>query len=373
MFIDHIRIHAKAGKGGNGSLSFMRAKYIPKGGPDGGDGGNGGSIILRVNPHIDNLKSFFYQPHLQAPNGKHGKGKQMHGKSAKNTIATVPPGTLVYRQPVGASHTQDLPDTPHDDRGDDLPESQAWPIPKELSPSSKLELVADLVHPGQEFILCRGGKGGRGNVHFKTATNQAPRMAEPGEDGEEGYFYLELRQIADVGLIGYPNAGKSTLISAISSARPKVAAYPFTTLRPVVGVLEASDYRRATVADIPGLIEGAHRNVGLGHDFLRHITRCQVFFFVIDMAGSEGRDPAEDLTILRREIDLYDVALSQRPWLVLANKMDLPDAKENLAQFQACYPSVECLEISAACGEGLDALKARLFELLPDTYLLRQS
>jgi GTP-binding protein len=222
------------------------------------------------------------------------------------------------------------------------------------------ESVVDLTHDGQEFVLCRGGGGGKGNVHFKSSRNRAPRQYTEGEEGEQGHFLLELRTIADAGLVGYPNAGKSTLLRKISAARPKVAAYPFTTLHPIVGVIEFPGYRRATVADIPGLIEGAHHGLGLGHEFLRHITRCRVLVFVVDIAGSEGRNPVEDLQNLRREIDLYDPTLSSRAWFVVANKMDLPGAKENLKALHQIFPKVQILPTSAAKGEGIDDLKQAL-------------
>jgi len=225
----------------------------------------------------------------------------------------------------------------------------------------------DLTHDGQEFVLCRGGTGGKGNVHFKSSRNRAPREYTEGEEGEQGHFLLELRTIADAGLVGYPNAGKSTLLRKISAARPKVAPYPFTTLHPIIGVVEFSGYRRATIADIPGLIEGAHRNLGLGHDFLRHITRCHALLFVVDVAGNEGRNPIEDLQNLRREIDLYDPILSERPWFAVANKMDLPGADENLLALQKRFSAVEIAPISAATGEGLDVFKTKLEQWLAST------
>jgi GTP-binding protein len=224
--------------------------------------------------------------------------------------------------------------------------------------------LADLTRAGQEFLLARGGAGGKGNVHFKSSRNRAPRQYTEGEEGEQGHFLLELRTIADAGLVGYPNAGKSTLLRRISAARPKVASYPFTTLHPIVGVVDFPGYRRATIADIPGLIEGAHRNVGLGHDFLRHITRCQLLLFVLDVAGSEGRTPIEDLQNLRREIDLYDQRLSQRPWFVVANKMDLPGAAENLAALRKRFSSIEIVPVSAIKGGGIEALKKTLEKTL---------
>jgi GTP-binding protein len=227
---------------------------------------------------------------------------------------------------------------------------------------TRSNLLADLTRDDQEFLLCTGGTGGKGNVHFKSSRNRAPREYTEGGDGENGNFLLELRSIADAALVGYPNAGKSTLIQQISAARSKIAPYPFTTLHPVIGIVELSDYRRATVADIPGLIEGAHRNLGLGHDFLRHITRCRLFLFVLDMAGSEGRSPIADLESLRREIALYHPRLSERPWFVVANKMDLPQAKENLRDFQKRFPQRTIVPISAREGRGISELKRLLGE-----------
>jgi GTPase len=227
---------------------------------------------------------------------------------------------------------------------------------------SGIELLADLTRDGQEFLLCKGGAGGKGNVHFKSSRNRAPREYTEGGEGESGHFLFELRSIADAALVGYPNAGKSTLIQRVSAARSKIAPYPFTTLHPVVGIVEIGDYRRATVADIPGLIEGAHRNLGLGHDFLRHITRCRLLLFVLDMAGSEGRSPIADLESLRREIHLYAPRLSERPWFVVANKMDLPQAEENLRDFQKRFPQRTIVPISAKEGRGINELKRLLKE-----------
>jgi GTP-binding protein len=333
MFVDRIKVFAQAGKGGRGCVSFRREKFVPKGGPDGGDGGRGGDVILRADRHVDNLANLFYEPLIKAKNGTHGKGKKMAGRAAANKLVKVPVGTIVY---LGS--------------GDGTDESQGS------------RPVVDLVRDGEEFVLCRGGEGGKGNVHFKSSRNRAPRQYTDGEEGEQGYFLLELRTIADAGLVGYPNAGKSTLLRKLSAARPKVAAYPFTTLHPVVGVMELPGYRHATIADIPGLIEGAHRGLGLGHEFLRHITRCPILIFVIDVAGSEGRSPVEDLRNLRKEIDLYDPMLSSRPWLVVANKMDLPNANENLETLRGKFPKVSIVPISAANGEGIDTLKEALAE-----------
>jgi GTP-binding protein len=333
MFVDRIKVFAQAGKGGRGCVSFRREKFVPKGGPDGGDGGRGGDVVLRADRHVDNLANLFYEPLIKAKNGTHGKGKKMAGRAAANKIVKVPVGTMVYLA-----------------SGDGTDESQGS------------QPVVDLVRDGKEFVLCRGGEGGKGNVHFKSSRNRAPRQYTDGVEGEQGYFLLELRTIADAGLVGYPNAGKSTLLRKLSAARPKVAAYPFTTLHPVVGMMELPGYRHATIADIPGLIEGAHRGIGLGHEFLRHITRCPILIFVIDVAGSEGRSPVEDLQNLRKEIDLYDPMLSSRSWLVVANKMDLPNANENLETLREKFPKISIVPISAANGEGIDTLKTALAE-----------
>ncbi len=341
MFVDRIKIFAQAGKGGRGCVSFRREKFVPKGGPDGGDGGRGGDVILQADRHVDNLANLFYEPIVKAKNGGHGKGKKMAGRAGADKIVRVPLGTIVWQA------DEEKRSTPTAQRPTSNSEQSAIPI-------------IDLIHDGQEFVLCRGGGGGKGNVHFKSSRNRAPRQYTEGEEGEEGYFLLELRTIADAGLVGYPNAGKSTLLRKISAARPKVAAYPFTTLHPIVGVIKFPGYKRATIADIPGLIEGAHQGVGLGHEFLRHITRCRILVFVIDVAGSEGRNPVEDLQSLRREIDLYDPTLSSCPWLVIANKMDLPDAKKNVEAVRERFPRIKIILTSAAKGEGMDALKETL-------------
>src|SRR5882724_1001967 len=343
MFVDRVKVFAQAGKGGCGCVSFRREKFVPKGGPDGGDGGRGGDVILQADRHVDNLANLFYEPIIAAKKGGHGMGKKMAGRAGANKIVKVPVGTVV------------------------------WPAKEEKHPASNVQHrtssseqsaipVTDLARDEQEFVLCRGGEGGKGNVHFTSSRNRAPRQYTEGEEGEQGYFLLELRTIADAGLVGYPNAGKSTLLRKLSAARPKVAAYPFTTLHPVVGVMDLPGYRHATIADIPGLIEGAHRGIGLGHEFLRHITRCPLLIFVIDVAGSEGRSPVEDLQNLRKEIDLYDSMLSSRPWLVVANKMDLPGANENLETLRQKFPKTSIVPISAANGEGIDMLKKALAE-----------
>jgi GTP-binding protein len=346
MFVDRIKVSAEAGDGGRGCVSFRREKFVPRGGPDGGDGGRGGDVILRADEHTDNLVNLFYEPIVKARNGVHGQGKKMHGRAAAPKVVKVPVGTIVWKDEEGGIKDEVKTEN------------------KRSSFISSFPLLVDLNRDRQEFVLCRGGAGGKGNVHFKSSRNRAPRQYTEGEKGEDGNYILELRTIADAGLVGYPNAGKSTLLRQISSAHPKVAPYPFTTLHPIVGVVDLPNYRRVTVADIPGLIEGAHRDLGLGHDFLRHITRCRLLFFVLDMAGSEGRNPIEDLEHLRREIDLYDRRLSKRPSRVIANKMDLPGAEENLKAFQAKYPQSDPVTISALSGAGISDLTAALENLL---------
>jgi GTP-binding protein len=334
MFVDRIKVFAQAGDGGRGCVSFRREKFVPKGGPDGGDGGRGGDVILRADVHVDNLSNLFYEPIIKGKKGQHGQGKKMHGRGAIPKIVKVPVGTVVFR---------DETDRPHATDG-----------------SHERTPIADLTDENQEFVLCQGGRGGKGNVHFKSSKNRAPVQYTEGEEGEQGHFLLELRTMADAALVGYPNAGKSTLLGKISAAHPKVAPYPFTTLHPIVGVVEFDGYRRASIADIPGLIEGAHRNVGLGHDFLRHITRCRLLLFVLDIGGSEGRHPIEDLQSLRREIDLYDRRLSARPWRIIANKTDLPGAEENLRALRERFDKVEVVAVAAAKSQGIEDLKARL-------------
>ena len=337
MFIDHIRISAKAGDGGDGVVSWRREKFVPRGGPDGGDGGAGGDVILIVDPSTDNLRAYHYDPKLKADDGKPGGGTRKTGRAGKKIIGKVPPGTVVYRS--RAATLAEAVDAERSDEGIDL------------------EPIADLTENGQQFVLCRGGEPGCGNWNYKTPTNRAPTEHTLGTPGDQGIFYLELRRIADVGLVGFPNAGKSTLLGKLSAAKPKVASYPFTTLQPSVGVVEFPGFRRCTVADIPGLIEGAHENRGLGHEFLRHITRCSLLLFTIDMAGVDGRDPVSDLEILRREIKEYDDDLARFPWKVVANKMDLASAAANLDAFRLRFPKVDIIPISADHETGLDELR----------------
>src|SRR6266705_2315650 len=359
MFVDRIKVFAQAGNGGRGCVSFRREKCVPKGGPDGGDGGRGGDVILRADRHVDNLSNLFYEPIIKAKNGGHGMGKKMHGRSAPAKVVKVPVGTIVWR---AENRKHPTPSPPSPSYGAASVQRPTFNSDQSAisNQQSAIESLVDLTRDEQEFVLCRGGAGGKGNVHFKSSRNRAPRQYTEGEEGEQGHFLLELRTIADAGLVGYPNAGKSTLLGKISAAHPKVAAYPFTTLHPIVGVVEFPDYRRATIADIPGLIEGAHHGLGLGHEFLRHITRCRILLFVVDVAGSEGRNPIEDLRNLRREIDLYDPGLSKRPWYIIANKIDLPGASENLEVLRNQFRTIDVTGISAKTGEGIEALKRKL-------------
>jgi len=324
---------------------------MPDGGPDGGNGGRGGSVVIVVDPHVNNLIKYRYAPHQFAKNGQNGGKKQMSGRSGADCIISVPPGTVVSRIPdevIPIVETSEFGEgrKTHDDLAS---------VPRD---PAVLEPVADLVKPGDQFILCNGGRGGRGNMNFKSSVNQAPRRYENGEEGERGQFQLELKSIADAGLVGYPNAGKSTLLSRLSNAHPKIAPYPFTTLEPMIGVIEYPDFSRVTVADIPGLIEGAHEGVGLGHEFLRHIERCRVLLFVIDMSGQEGRDPRDDYAQLRTEVSLYQKELGERPFLIIANKMDLPESAENLKKFKRRVPKRQIIPISADDDKGIVELKA---------------
>jgi GTP-binding protein len=356
MFIDRVKIHAKAGDGGSGSASFRREKFIPKGGPDGGDGGDGGDVILRADVHVDQLANLFFEPILRAKPGGRGSYRQRHGKSAPDLVVPVPVGTLIYRFPDPAMLHAQAEELPLGEDGSiDL---TAEPRPKRgLGDPNPDDLLADLDQVGAEFIICHGGNGGRGNIHFKSSRNQAPRRFTEGTPGDEGWFLLEMRSIAFAGLVGYPNAGKSTLLRAISRAHPKVGSYAFTTRNPQVGVVDLEDYKKTTVADIPGLIEGAHENRGLGHQFLRHVMRCRYLLMVLDMAGSEGRNPMDDFNALRKELELYNPELIQRPWCIVANKMDMPEAEVNLKVFKKKFKGITILPIVAELGEGIPELK----------------
>ena len=379
MFIDEIKIYARAGHGGKGCVAFQREKYRPKGGPSGGNGGRGGDVILEADHDLNNLIGQYYQPRLIAQEGQGGLGKGMDGHAGKDLLVKVPCGTLVWRVAPESGLGEDSAALPPA-TGVALPASSAHrplfrtaasvqALEVDLSeegreaPTSqytakpKGELVADLTTHGQRFILCKGGRGGLGNRNFATAARQTPRFAQPGEPGGEGDFLLELRIMAEVGIVGYPNAGKSTLLTAISKARPKVAPYPFTTLHPQIGIVEYPDFHRLTVCDVPGLIAGAHRNVGLGHEFLRHIERCEVLVLLLDMAGEDGRAPWDDYQSLLAELELYDPGLLEKRRLVVANKMDEPAAEANLKSFKRRIRQTPVLPISAAFDQGIDQFK----------------
>ena len=384
MFIDEIKIYASAGHGGKGCVAFHREAYIAKGGPSGGNGGRGGSVILQADHDLNNLIAQCYQPRLIAEVGEPGLGKGMDGHAGKDLVIKVPCGTLVWRLPSVAKTGGNSED--EDENEDEKPAfktsaskrplfrragselAQEVDLSKEgageasAGSSPKGELVADLTENGQQFVLCKGGRGGLGNRNFATAARQTPRFAQPGEPGEEGDYLLELRIMAEVGLVGYPNAGKSTLLTAISKARPKVAPYPFTTLHPQIGIVEYADWHRLTVCDVPGLIEGAHKNVGLGHAFLRHIERCKILVLLLDMAGADNRAPWDDYKQLLKELELYDPALLEKSRLVVANKMDESVAEENLKQFKKKIRKVSLLPISAAFDQGVEEFKKTIRE-----------
>jgi GTP-binding protein len=376
MFIDEVDVFAQAGHGGKGCVAFHREAFITKGGPSGGNGGRGGDVILQADHDLNNLIAQFYNPRLVAEDGKPGMGKGMDGRAGKDLVVKVPCGTLVWRLREPGSETE-VEESPPPDEPTSLPlstrkrplirsASGARAIEVDLTADAPLgprrdqtttELVADLTEHGEQWVLCKGGRGGLGNRNFATARRQTPRFAQPGESGESGRYRLELRLIAEVGLVGYPNAGKSTLLSVISKARPKIAPYPFTTLHPQIGIVEYPDYHRLTVCDVPGLIEGAHQNVGLGHAFLRHIERCKVLVLLLDLAGTDGRYPWDDYKQLLRELELYDPGLLERPRLVVGNKIDEPTAEQNLRKFKTKVRKTPLLPIAAAFGEGLDAFK----------------
>ncbi len=330
MFYDRAKIYIKGGDGGNGCIAMRREKYVPLGGPWGGDGGRGGDLIFVADEGLNTLQEFRYKRHFKADRGTHGMGKNMHGAAGEDLVVTVPAGTVVRDAESG-------------------------------------RLIADLVEDGQRIVVAKGGRGGRGNMRFASAVNKAPRIAEKGEPGEELWVELELKLIADVGLIGFPNAGKSTFISMVSAAKPKIADYPFTTLVPNLGVVAVGD-DSFVLADIPGLIEGASQGVGLGHEFLRHTERTRLLIHVVDIAGTEGRDPVEDIKTINRELELYDARLAKRPQIIAANKMDVqPQADENLARLrEALGDTYEIFPISAATGEGLDKVVRRVADWLEE-------
>src|SRR3954469_2825803 len=330
MFLDDVRIWVRGGDGGDGAATFRREAHVPRGGPDGGDGGRGGSVYRRVAPGETTLRDFRFRHHFKATPGGRGERAKRHGKAGDDLVLPVPPGTAVFDEPDGG-------------------------------------LIADLVSTGQTALVARGGRGGLGNVHFATAVHQAPKHAQKGEPGEERALRLELRLIADIGLVGLPNAGKSTLLAALTAATPRIASYPFTTLEPNLGVMDlgVEDGRRPTIADVPGLIEGASAGAGLGHAFLRHVERTRILLHVVDGAA---RDPVRDHEIIRDELQAHDPALLEKPQLTVFNKLDLPAARDAWPAFERALrrDRLTVVGISADTGEGLDALRVAVSSLLPD-------
>ena len=334
MFLDEVKIFVRSGDGGNGLVAFRREKYVPKGGPAGGDGGRGANVVFIVDEGLRTFMDYRYQKKFVAPNGENGMSKGMHGRKSKDLYLKVPPGTVIRDTDTG-------------------------------------EVLADLVEHEQEVIVARGGRGGRGNCRFATPSNPAPEIAENGEPGEERNLTLELKLMADVGLVGFPSVGKSTLLSISSKAKPKIADYHFTTLAPNLGVVETKDHRSFVVADLPGLIEGASQGVGLGHQFLRHIERTKVIVHVVDMSATDGRDPYEDYKIINQELGEYNMRLLERPQIVVANKMDIPAAQENLEEFKAKLAAdgeeVDIVEISAFTRTNVDNLLYKISDILDST------
>lgn len=327
MFVDQARIFVKGGDGGNGTVAFRREKYVPQGGPSGGDGGRGANVVFQADEGLRTLMDFRYRRHYKGERGEHGKGKNMHGASASDLVIKVPVGTVIKDAETGA-------------------------------------VLADMVENGQTFVGAKGGRGGRGNARFATSTHRAPAFAEKGEPGEERWLILELKLLADVGLVGFPNAGKSTFISRVSAARPKIADYPFTTLVPNLGVVEVAPGESFVMADIPGLISGAHRGAGLGHEFLRHIERTRVLVFILDCSGFEGRDPVEDYETLLEELRLYRSDLMERPRIIAANKVDVPGAMENVSSLRERVKDIPVFPISALTGEGVDQLVNKVYQTI---------
>ena len=330
QFIDYTKIHLKAGKGGDGIVSFRREAHVPLGGPFGGDGGKGGSVIFEVDTAKTTLLDLRYRQKIIAENGENGKTKKMHGADGEDIIVKVPLGTIV----------------------------------KNLDTN---KVIADLTNIGQQAVICKGGMGGRGNFHFKTSRNPAPEYAEKGEQGEEFDAYVELKLLADVGLVGFPSVGKSTILSVVSAARPEIADYPFTTLAPNLGVVNVGDGRSFVMADLPGLIKGASLGKGLGHDFLKHIERCRVIIHVVDMSPASNRDPVEDYKVINEELESYKFNLIQRPQVVVANKMDEDGAEENLERFKAAYPDLIVYPTTSLINEGLQPVLYKAADLLDIT------
>ncbi len=330
MFVDEADIHVKAGDGGRGCMSFRREKFVPRGGPDGGDGGKGGSVYLVADPHRNTLVHFRFNPDFEAQRGGGGEGSNRHGRNGKDLDVKVPVGTTVL---VRDPETGDFSE------------------------------LADLTEEGQRVVVAKGGRGGLGNAHFATSTNRAPRKVQPGEPGTEAQLQLKLKLLADVGLVGFPNAGKSTLISRISAAKPKIANYPFTTLTPHLGVVSLTDDRSFVVADVPGIIEGAHSGHGLGHQFLRHIERTKVLVHLVDVSSESGRDPVEDFDTIRHELELYDKSMLKKPQVVVATKLDAVDDETRVTAVQKRAKKLKLpfFKISAVTGEGLPALLEALW------------
>jgi GTP-binding protein len=331
MFIDRAKIYVKAGDGGDGMSSFRREKFVPKGGPSGGDGGRGGDVVLVVDSSLNTLIDFRYKRKFKADSGEKGQTSNMFGRQADNLYVKVPPGTVVRDEATG-------------------------------------EIIGDLTAEGQELVAAKGGRGGRGNARFVSSVHRAPTFAERGEPGDERNLLLELKVLADVGLVGYPSVGKSSLLARVSAAKPEIAAYHFTTLTPVLGVVSVREGQSFVLADIPGLIEGAHEGKGLGHDFLRHIERTRIIIHVLDVSGLEGRDPIDDYHKINDELKLYSERLAARPQIVAANKMDLPEGRENYPRVAAYLAKEgrEVFPVSAATGEGLPALLDRAVALLAE-------
>lgn len=330
MFIDRVKLSVKAGKGGDGIVAFRREKYVPLGGPAGGDGGRGGNIIFEVDEGKSTLLDLRYNKKIIAEDGGRGKIKKMHGADGDDTTIKVPPGTVVK-----------------------IEDSEIT--------------IADLTHNKQQAIIARGGRGGRGNFHFKSSKNSAPEYSENGAPGEERSIIVELKVLADVGLVGFPSVGKSTLLSVCSKARPQIADYHFTTITPNLGMVQVADGRSFVMADLPGLIKGASLGKGLGHQFLKHIERCRVIIHVIDMGSNDGRDPLEDYEIINKELEQYEYRLLERPQIVLANKMDLESAQDNLKRFKEKYPNVEVFETTTIIAEGIDQVLYKAADLLEVT------
>ncbi|HSP22059.1 MAG TPA: GTPase ObgE [Planococcus sp. (in: firmicutes)] len=331
MFVDHVKVYVRGGDGGDGMVAFRREKYVPDGGPAGGDGGKGGNIVFIVQEGLRTLMDFRYKRIFKAERGTHGMSANKHGAKAKDTLIEVPPGTVVKDAETG-------------------------------------ETIADLVEHGQTAVIAKGGRGGRGNSRFATPANPAPELSEKGEPGFERNVILELKVLADAGLVGFPSVGKSTLLSVVSAAKPKIAEYHFTTIVPNLGMVETEDQRSFVMADLPGLIEGAHQGIGLGHQFLRHIERTRVIIHVIDMSGMEGRDPYEDYLTINEELQQYNMRLTERPQLIVANKMDMPDSEENLEAFRKKLPEdAKVFPISAISRQGLNNLLFEIADVLEVT------